>query len=120
MTGRRFRNLRQAVKRTHNFGVTTEIVAEQQLDDQRQAELAEVLAASPSGARTDRGFCMNLDGVLEGRYPGIQLIIARDASGRVQGFTGTRPPAAAATCLWMYRGGAAGPRTGSMSGSALT
>lgn len=86
MTGRRFRNLRQAVKRTHNFGVTTEIVAEQQLDDQRQAELAEVLAASPSGARTDRGFCMNLDGVLEGRYPGIQLIIARDASGRVQGF----------------------------------
>lgn len=56
MTGRRFRNLRQAVKRTHNFGVTTEIVAEQQLDDQQQAELAEVLAASPSGARTDRGF----------------------------------------------------------------
>ena len=29
---------------------------------------------------------MNLDGVLEGRYPGIQLIIARDKSGRVQGF----------------------------------
>ena len=29
---------------------------------------------------------MNLDGALEGRYPGIQLIIARDKSGRVQGF----------------------------------
>jgi lysylphosphatidylglycerol synthetase-like protein (DUF2156 family) len=29
---------------------------------------------------------MNLDGVLEGRFPGIQLIIARDATGRVQGF----------------------------------
>jgi lysylphosphatidylglycerol synthetase-like protein (DUF2156 family) len=29
---------------------------------------------------------MNLDGALEGRYPGILLIIARDAQGRVQGF----------------------------------
>lgn len=29
---------------------------------------------------------MSLDGALEGRYPGVQLIIARDASGKVQGF----------------------------------
>ncbi|BCI88739.1 hypothetical protein NIIDMKKI_39450 [Mycobacterium kansasii] len=29
---------------------------------------------------------MSLDGVLEGKYPGVQLIIARDASGQVQGF----------------------------------
>ena len=29
---------------------------------------------------------MILDGALEGRYPGIELIIARDRSGRVQGF----------------------------------
>src|SRR5271166_3985620 len=50
------------------------------------AELTEVLRASSSGAHTDRGFCMNLDGALQGRYPGIQLIIARDKSGRVQGF----------------------------------
>ncbi|WP_420891363.1 bifunctional lysylphosphatidylglycerol flippase/synthetase MprF [Mycobacterium riyadhense] len=86
LVGRKFRNLRQAVKRTHNFGITTEIVAEQELDVQQRAELKAVLLASPKGARTDRGFCMNLDGVLEGRYPGVQLIIARDASGRVQGF----------------------------------
>jgi lysylphosphatidylglycerol synthetase-like protein (DUF2156 family) len=86
MVGRRFRNLRQAVKRTHNCGITTEIVAEQELDGRLLAELTEVLRASPSGAHTDRGFCMNLDGVLEGRYPGIQLIIARDKSGRAQGF----------------------------------
>lgn len=86
MVGRKFRNLRQAVKRTHNCGITTEIVAEQELDDKRLAELIEVVRASPSGAHTDRGFYMNLDGVLEGRFPGIQLIIARDASGRVQGF----------------------------------
>lgn len=29
---------------------------------------------------------MSLDGTLEGRYPGVMLIIARDATGRVQGF----------------------------------
>ncbi|BBX73682.1 DUF2156 domain-containing protein [Mycobacterium shinjukuense] len=86
MVGRKFRNLRQAVQRTHNFGITTEMVAEQELDDNQRAELTEVLLASASGAHTDRGFCMNLDGVLAGRYPGIQLIIARDAEGRVQGF----------------------------------
>jgi lysylphosphatidylglycerol synthetase-like protein (DUF2156 family) len=86
MVGRKFRNLRQAVKRTHNSGITTEIVAEQELDDGLLAELTDVVRASPSGAHADRGFYMNLDGVLEGRFPGIQLIIARDASGRVQGF----------------------------------
>jgi lysylphosphatidylglycerol synthetase-like protein (DUF2156 family) len=86
MVGRKFRNLRQAVKRTHNSGITTEIVAEQELDEKRLAELTDVVRASPSGAHTDRGFYMNLDGVLEGRFPGIRLIIARDASGRVQGF----------------------------------
>ncbi|BDB42882.1 hypothetical protein Mkiyose1665_44230 [Mycobacterium kiyosense] len=86
MSGRRFRNLRQAVRHTHNRGITTEVVDEQSLTDAQRAELAEMLRASPKGAHTDRGFCMSLDGVLEGRYPGVQLIIARDAAGRVQGF----------------------------------
>lgn len=86
MVGRKFRNLRQAVKRTHNFGITTEIVDEQGLDDKLLAELTDVVRASPSGTHYDRGFYMNLDGVLEGRFPGIKLIIARDAEGRVQGF----------------------------------
>ncbi|WP_297598492.1 phosphatidylglycerol lysyltransferase domain-containing protein [Mycobacterium sp.] len=86
MVGRRFRNLRQAVKRTHNCGVTTEIVAEQGLGEQLLAELTEVVRESSKGARADRGFHMNLDGVLEGRFPGIQLIVARDATGTVQAF----------------------------------
>ena len=86
MIGRTFRNLRQAVQRTHNCGITTEIVAEQDLNDRQVAELSAVLRASPKGARADRGFCMSLDGVLEGRFPGIQLIIARDTFGRAQGF----------------------------------
>ena len=86
MVGRRYRNLRQAVQRTQNFGVTTEVVSEQDLDDRRLAELTEVLLASPSGARTERGFSMCLDGALEGTYPGVLLIIARDKHGRAQGF----------------------------------
>lgn len=84
--GRRFRNLRQAVQRTHNRGVTTEVVPEQELDGELLTELTEVLLASAGGGRTERGFAMALDGALEGRCPGVQLAIARDASGRVQGF----------------------------------
>jgi lysylphosphatidylglycerol synthetase-like protein (DUF2156 family) len=86
MVGRKFRNLRQAVKRTHNCGVTTEVVAEQELSGELLAELTEMLLTSPRGAHGERGFSMALDGALEGRYPGIQLIVARDAAGRVQGF----------------------------------
>ena len=86
MAGRKFRNLRQAVQRTRNVGITTEVVAERDIDDALLAELIEVMSDSPSGSRTERGFSMILDGALEGRYPGIQLIIARDSQGRVQGF----------------------------------
>ena len=86
MSGRTFRNLRQAVQRSYNCGITTEIVGEQDLNDRQVAELAEVLQASPKGAGADRGFCMSLDGVLEGRYPAVQLIVARDKLGCAQGF----------------------------------
>lgn len=86
MVGRKYRNLRQAVQRTRNCGITTEVVDEQGLNDVLLAELTEVILASPSGARTERGFSMALDGTLEGRYPGVVLIIARDRVGRVQGF----------------------------------
>jgi lysylphosphatidylglycerol synthetase-like protein (DUF2156 family) len=86
MVGRRFRNLRQAVQRTHNFGITTEIVAEQDLDDDRLAELSDVVLSSSKGSHVERGFSMILDGALTGHYPGILLILARDRAGRVQGF----------------------------------
>jgi lysylphosphatidylglycerol synthetase-like protein (DUF2156 family) len=86
LVGRKYRNLRQAVQRTRNSGITTEVVDEQGLSDVLLAELTEVILTSPSGARTERGFSMSLDGTLEGRYPGVALIIARDKAGRVQGF----------------------------------
>jgi lysylphosphatidylglycerol synthetase-like protein (DUF2156 family) len=86
LAGRRFRNLRQAVQRTRNCGVTTQIVDEQELDGALVAELTDVLYAAHRAARTERGFCMNLDGALRGRYPGIKLAIARDRCGRVVAF----------------------------------
>jgi lysylphosphatidylglycerol synthetase-like protein (DUF2156 family) len=86
MVGRRYRNLRQAVRRTHNAGVSTEVVAETNLDDAILAELTDVLDSSHAGVLTERGFSMILDRALEGRYPGVLLIIARDHSGRVQAF----------------------------------
>ncbi len=86
MAGRRFRNLRQAVARTHNRGITTEVVGEQCLGEKLRAELTEVLLASRGGGRYERGFSMMLDGVLEGRYPGVMLIVGRDGGGRIQAF----------------------------------
>lgn len=86
LRGHRFRNLRQAVQHSYNCGITTEIVDEQDLDSALIAELTEVLYAAHRSARTERGFCMSLDGVLQGRYPGIKLAIARDHRGRVVAF----------------------------------
>ena len=85
MAGRKFRNLRQAVARTHNRGTTTEVVAEHDLTDALKAELTEVLHACRGGGR-ERGFSMMLGGVLTGRYPGVLLIIGRDRNGTVQAF----------------------------------
>jgi lysylphosphatidylglycerol synthetase-like protein (DUF2156 family) len=47
---------------------------------------AVVSGTAHRAARTERGFCMNLDGALQGRFPGIKLAIARDRSGRVAAF----------------------------------
>ena len=55
MVGRQFRNLRQAVKRTHNAGITTELLNEQELDDRQRTELADVLLLSAKGAHAERG-----------------------------------------------------------------
>jgi lysylphosphatidylglycerol synthetase-like protein (DUF2156 family) len=86
MVGRRYRNLRQAVRRTRNAGVTTEVITERDLEDSTRDELIDVLDSSHTGVRFERGFSMILDGALEGRCPGVMLAIARDRAGRVQAF----------------------------------
>jgi lysylphosphatidylglycerol synthetase-like protein (DUF2156 family) len=86
LRGRHFRNLRQAVQRTRNAGISTEVVDEQKIGGALTAELTEVLYASHREAHSERGFCMNLDGALQGRIPGVKLAIARDRCGRVAAF----------------------------------
>ena len=121
MVGRKYRNLRQAVQRTQNFGITTEVVSEQGLDDRLLAELTEVLLASPSGARTERGFSMCLDGALEGRYPGVQLIVARDNTRPGAGLSPVCDGGAwQLRCHSTCRGGVAARPTASTSGCRST
>ncbi len=86
LTGRRKRNLRQAVQRTRNAGVTTEVVAENALDARLYEELHEVMVSSHKAVGAERGFAMMLGGTLSGHFPGVWLIIARDRAGRIQGF----------------------------------
>lgn len=81
LTGRTFRNLRQAVQRTVNSGVATEIVAEHELSEDVRAELLAILQVK--GNKSDRGFAMILDKPLTGEHPGIVMGIARNAEGRI-------------------------------------
>jgi lysylphosphatidylglycerol synthetase-like protein (DUF2156 family) len=79
LTGRRFRNLRQAIKRSHNAGVCVEFVREGELDSAGIAELRALLRGS---RRVDtRGFSMILGRLFDGRSPDAVLAIARDAHG---------------------------------------
>ncbi|WP_067823634.1 bifunctional lysylphosphatidylglycerol flippase/synthetase MprF [Nocardia inohanensis] len=85
MVGRRFRNLRQAVSRTQNFGVTTEVVPEAALTEPQRETLLGIVDEWGSGRQT-RGFSMILDHLLDGRNPGMLVVLARDADGQVAGF----------------------------------
>ncbi len=85
MQGRAFRNLRQAVKRSRNAGVTTEVVGERDLSDAQRGELEAVMRAAGKGQQA-RGFAMILDHVLDGTHPGMLIAIARDRSGRAVAF----------------------------------
>lgn len=85
LVGRKFRNLRQAVSRTKNFGVTTEIVPEVALTEPQRETLLGIVDEWGQGRQT-RGFSMILDHLLDGRHPGMLVVMARDADGRVVGF----------------------------------
>ncbi len=86
LAGRSRRNLRQAVRRTHNAGVTTEVIAESDVDAALRAELVDVMRHSGKAAGAERGFSMMLGATLAGRYPNVWLIYGRDRDGRIQAF----------------------------------
>ncbi|GAA1080721.1 phosphatidylglycerol lysyltransferase domain-containing protein [Tsukamurella spumae] len=79
LVGRRFRNLRQAVSRTRNAGVTVEIVREGEVTDlDRQAvRRMEALA----GHDPSRGFSMILGRMLDGARPDGVFALARRPDG---------------------------------------
>ncbi|WP_396450040.1 bifunctional lysylphosphatidylglycerol flippase/synthetase MprF [Actinomadura sp.] len=77
LTGRRMRNVRQAVQRTENAGVTSEIVAERDLAPELRGRLLDVASRSLGGT-AERGFSMNLDELLTGYHPGAVVAIAYD------------------------------------------
>ena len=86
MKGREFRNVRQAVARATNAGVTTTIVSERGLDPATRAELVAVARGAHKGGGAERGFSMILDHLLDGTHANTMIAYARDASGRIVGF----------------------------------
>ena len=84
LTGRAFRNLRQAVQRTHNFGVTTAIYDETELPANLRETLREMVQRSKRNPH--RGFSMILDALLEEQHAGTKIAVAFDREGNVAGF----------------------------------
>jgi lysylphosphatidylglycerol synthetase-like protein (DUF2156 family) len=81
LDGRRFRNLRQAVRRTHNAGVTTELVRESAAPPDVVATLDALRAEIHGDA--ERGFSMILGRWFDGTQPDALLALARDRDGRL-------------------------------------
>ena len=81
LEGRRFRNLRQAIQRTHNAGVTVDLLPEGTV----LPVIVEEVRGLWSGAhRNDRrGFAMNLGRWFDGGRPDSLMALARDRTGRL-------------------------------------
>ncbi|WP_433175319.1 bifunctional lysylphosphatidylglycerol flippase/synthetase MprF [Actinoallomurus sp. CA-150999] len=92
LSGRSMRNVRQAVQRTRNAGVTTEVVREGDLSADERARLKAVATEAMGGA-DERGFSMNLDDLLTGRHASSIIVFARDAEGSFIGFQRYLPSA---------------------------
>ena len=81
--GRRFRNLRQAIQRSRNAGVTVEMHREGDLRPEQVLELRGLMSRSQ---RDDaRGFAMILGRLFDGREPDAVIAVARDRSGELVG-----------------------------------
>jgi lysyl-tRNA synthetase class 2 len=81
LAGRRMRNARQAVTRSHNAGLSTTICRESALDPPLREELRDLAALARHGRR-EFGFSMALGDLLTGHYPDCLVIVCRDRGGR--------------------------------------
>jgi lysylphosphatidylglycerol synthetase-like protein (DUF2156 family) len=83
LQGRKFRNLRQAIQRSHNFGVSIELHREGQL---RPEQILEMRGLMKRSQRDDtRGFSMILGRLFDGTEPDAVIAMARDADGTLVG-----------------------------------
>ena len=80
LTGRRMRNVRQAVSGTRNAGVRTQILREAELDPRLRRALLDVAAAQRREFR-EFGFSMALGDMLTGAHPDCLLVVCRDRPG---------------------------------------
>jgi lysylphosphatidylglycerol synthetase-like protein (DUF2156 family) len=83
LQGRRFRNVRQAIQRTHNAGVKVTVHREGELDDETIAELRALMRRS----KLDdvRGYSMILGRIFNGEADESVIPIARDRDGAIVG-----------------------------------
>lgn len=85
MSGRAFRNLRQAVQRTRNAGVTTTIFPADAVPEELAGELRAIV--KNSRRNPNRGFAMILDGLLDAEpHPGTLIAVAFDTDHEVVAF----------------------------------
>ena len=83
LQGRQFRNLRQAIQRSHNFGVNVELHRE---GDLRPEQVLELRGLMKHSRREDtRGFSMILGRMFDGTEPDAIIAVARDCDGTVVG-----------------------------------
>ncbi|MCO5990013.1 phosphatidylglycerol lysyltransferase domain-containing protein [Actinoallomurus spadix] len=92
LSGRSMRNVRQAVQRTRNAGVTGQVVREGDLTADERARLRAVATEAMGGAE-ERGFSMNMDDLLTGRHAASVIVVARDADRAPIGFQRYLPSA---------------------------
>ena len=85
LDGRRMRPVRQAVNRTRNFGVTTRIHLERDLDPQLRHALRRIASVGRAGA-PERGFSMTLGDLLDGRFGECVVVVAYDITGEPVAF----------------------------------
>lgn len=81
----RMRNVRQAVKRTHNFGVTTAVLREGDIEPALVAQL-ETLSSDARHGVPERGFSMGLGEPFSGWHPDCTVVVAYDRDGAPVGF----------------------------------
>lgn len=80
LDGRAMRPVRQAANRTKNFGLTTEIHREGELEPTLRRALVGIAERHRAGA-PERGFSMALDELLSGRDRDCVVVVCRDGSG---------------------------------------